>query len=107
MTVFGRCAPEQNTLFPFRTKSSPSATALVCRLAASEPEPGSVIETLNLVSPARKPGRYLWRCSAVPWLAMLVAVNIDVITAAAKSRLNLAIASQKIAYITGSASRPP
>jgi hypothetical protein len=38
---------------------------------------------------------------------MLVAVNIDVITQAAKSRLNLAIASQKIAYITGSASRPP
>ena len=38
---------------------------------------------------------------------MFVAVNMDVITAAAKSRLNLAIASQKMAYITGSASSPP
>ena len=38
---------------------------------------------------------------------MLVAVNIDVIRHAAKSRLNLAIASQKIAYITASTPAPP
>src|ERR1700760_2290281 len=38
---------------------------------------------------------------------MLVAVNIDVMIAAAKSRLNLAITSQKIAYMTASASSPP
>ncbi|NCL76393.1 hypothetical protein AIIKEEIJ_03874 [Rhodococcus sp. YH1] len=65
------------------------------------------MEMLNLILPSMKSGRYFWRCSSVPWNAMLVAVNIEVMIAAAKSRLYLAMASQKIAYITGSASRPP
>jgi hypothetical protein len=38
---------------------------------------------------------------------MLLIVNIEVIRQAAVSRLYFAIASQKIAYMTGSAATPP
>ena len=87
ITVPGRCAPEHQVLLPLRTQSPSSSTALVLIEAASDPASGSEIETLNFRSPARKPGRYFSFCASVPWWAMLVAVNIEVITAAAKSRL--------------------
>jgi hypothetical protein len=35
------CAPVVHTFWPFRTHSSPSRTARICRLATSEPAPGS------------------------------------------------------------------
>src|SRR5262245_7641377 len=107
IVVFGRCAPEQNTLLPSITQSFPSSTALVRAAAASDPEPGSLIEIENVASPRRNGGKYFAFCSGVPWLEILVAVNIDVMMQAAVSRLNLAIASQKIANMTGSASTPP
>src|SRR4030095_13100019 len=107
MVVLGRCAPEQNVLLPFSTHSSPSSAALVLAAAASDPEPGSLIQMENVASPFKKGGRYLCFCSGVPWLEMFVAVNIDVMMHAAVSRLYLAMASQKMANMTGSAATSP
>src|SRR3982751_767797 len=102
MVAPGRCAPEQNVLLPFSTHSSPSSTAFVRTLAASEPDCGSVIEIENVRSPRRKGCRYFSFCAGVPCAEKLVAVNIDVMMHAAVSRLYLAIASQKIANMIGS-----
>jgi hypothetical protein len=57
ITVPGRCAPEHHVLLPLITHSPSRSSALVATAAASDPAPGSEMETLNLVSPARNPGR--------------------------------------------------
>src|SRR5689334_17315913 len=103
MVAFGRCAPEQNTLLPFRTHSFPSSRAVDRADAASEPASGSLIEMENLPFPARNGCKYLRFCSAVPCREMFVAVNIDVMMQAAVSRLYLPMASQKMANMIGSA----
>ena len=55
-------APDVHTFWPVMTHSSPSRSALVCRLARSEPAPGS----LNSWQPTMSP-RYIAVQVARPW----------------------------------------
>ena len=53
-------------LEPLRIQSSPSRTAVVLRLARSEPPPGSVMPMARMHSPEATLGRYFCFCSSVP-----------------------------------------
>ena len=50
-------APDVQTFWPLTVHSSPSRTALVCRLARSEPAPGSLKSWHQISSPASIGGR--------------------------------------------------
>ena len=59
-----------HTFWPLRTHSSPSSSALVCRLATSLPAPGSENIWHHTVRAAMLSGRKRFFCSSVPnWLS--------------------------------------
>ena len=60
------CRPELKRLWPLRTHSSPSRTAVVSRKVASEPWFGSVSPNARRRVPSRKPGIHSAFCASVP-----------------------------------------
>ena len=65
--------PVMNVFSPLITQSSPSRTAVVRRLRASDPAPGSVIAKQLIFSPSIVGLRYAAFCSSLAWNRMLSA----------------------------------
>ena len=60
------CAPVVHTFWPLRTHSSPSRSARICRLATSEPAPGSENSCDQISSPRSALATYRSRWASVP-----------------------------------------
>ena len=58
-------------MLPLSTKAPLRSNAIVCRAAASEPDPGSVSAQASILEPSTAPGMYLDFCSSLPnWLTV-------------------------------------
>ena len=60
------CADEVQTFCPLTTQWSPSLTALVARLARSEPAPGSLNSWHQISSPVHSGRSQRFFCSSLP-----------------------------------------
>ena len=93
---------------PSITQSPASWRALVRNAAASDPLPGSVRPNPASISPAAIGGSQRWRCSALPYRAIMPAASPEA-TETVTATLASALPSSSItsAHVMASAPRPP
>ena len=107
------CRPELNRLWPLRTHSSPSCTAVVSRNVASEPWFGSVSPNARRRVPSRKPGIHSAFCASVPksriisTVGKLPTIELSFCRSLWRPRPLWARCSRMIAISRLLASRPP
>eukprot|EP01139_Manchomonas_bermudensis_P025075 Amastigsp_a844223_12.p4 type:complete len:130 gc:universal Amastigsp_a844223_12:673-284(-) len=100
-------APEMNAFSPFRTKSPPSATAVVRSAAASEPHDGSVRQYEPRAAIDASPGTSSLRCSSVPKVSTIHVTMLWIDKYAVVEGQPRASASNTIAASTRLSPEPP